>query len=479
MGSSPEGSPGKLIVDSLHGDIHLYPREWAILDTPAFQRLRRIKQLQMSQVTYPNATHTRFAHSLGTLAIMSRILTVARGNPCVRPNKRQSENLRMAALLHDVGHYPYSHLMEGIDGIVLTEDAVQDGSPGGGPIDASKKPIAYPDHEEVGAHIVTHRRDLIDAIGGRARAREVADLFGKARPGSAQWSKLLHSSFDMDRLDYLRRDAYATGVPYGDTDVNYLLNSLRVSDSGFVGVDDKALPAAEHFLLARFFMHKTVYFHKTTFGIEEACRQLLRRVRNDGLFGIPSDGSQILNLVGSERLPDFNDDFVDRIVHQAAQQGDPVVKALARCIESRRPPKLLKEVQILEDVARSSGHNGGTFFWAKARTSLRDLATKYGIPLGQFLLCRTKPLKLEPHGPLVSVQQARKLPSEDEDEVIRVFVGNETEPRSLVSINHSLIYACGSHTWQAFRLYVVYEGSDRADVVSRLQADVANWDATT
>ena len=74
MASSADGLPGKLIVDSLHGDIHLTQREWRVLDTAAFQRLRRIKQLQMGQVTYPNATHTRFAHSLGTLAIMGRIL---------------------------------------------------------------------------------------------------------------------------------------------------------------------------------------------------------------------------------------------------------------------------------------------------------------------------------------------------------------------------------------------------------------------
>jgi hypothetical protein len=111
MDSSPEGVPRKLIVDSLRGDVHLYEHEWRILDTVSFQRLRRLKQLQMGQVTYPNATHTRFAHCLGTLAVMARVLRILNDDSGVSLGEEQKENLRMAALLHDIGHYPYSHLL--------------------------------------------------------------------------------------------------------------------------------------------------------------------------------------------------------------------------------------------------------------------------------------------------------------------------------------------------------------------------------
>src|SRR5438105_2473951 len=107
MPSEPSGSSEsfrepRMVVDSVHGDIRPSPLEWKIIDTPSFQRLRKLKQLQMSEFVYPNATHTRFAHCLGVLKVMQRILE----NVSVRHQDR--EELRLAALMHDIGHYPYS-----------------------------------------------------------------------------------------------------------------------------------------------------------------------------------------------------------------------------------------------------------------------------------------------------------------------------------------------------------------------------------
>jgi len=257
--------------------------------------------------------------------------------------------------------------------------------------------------------------------------------------------------------------------------VNYLLNSLKISPTGMVGVAEKALPAAEQFLLARFFMHRAVYYHKTTYAFEEACKQLLRRVRNEGRYGIPADGEDILQMARSPEIATFTDTFVDRIVHQAATDEDDVIQALARSIQNRRPPKLLKEVQVFETTEQE--HHAGTAFWRKARNSLEGLASKYNIPLGQFLLCKTKPLKLEERGALHTTAQARELQPEAEDELIKVFIGDEKEPRSLVDINHSLIRACEGRQFQFFRLYVVFEGDDRDQVVENLRDEVKNWDA--
>ena len=114
--SSMSSSKSKIVVDSVHGDIKPSLLEWKIIDTPSFQRLRKLKQLQMGHLVYPNATHTRFAHSLGVLKVMQRILEH------VSANDEQKEDLRLAALMHDIGHYPYSHLLEGVDKVVLTEE---------------------------------------------------------------------------------------------------------------------------------------------------------------------------------------------------------------------------------------------------------------------------------------------------------------------------------------------------------------------
>src|SRR5206468_4964868 len=130
---------------------------------------------------------------------------------------------------------------------------------------------------------------------------------------------------DMDRLDYLLRDARAAGVPYGLIDLNYLLNNFRASPTGMLGVSDKAITALDHFLLGRFFMHRSVYYHKTTFGLEEACRHLLRRLRDKPVYGIPTDGKAIADLVKGPTLGQFTDGFVDNVVERAAQDEDPVI----------------------------------------------------------------------------------------------------------------------------------------------------------
>ena len=110
----------RVVTDAIHGSIELTADEWRVVDTPSFQRLRHLKQLQMAHLTYPNATHTRLAHSLGVFSVMSKVLQVAKDTLNI-PETSVAE-LRLAALLHDIGHYPYSHLMEKIDKVQLIED---------------------------------------------------------------------------------------------------------------------------------------------------------------------------------------------------------------------------------------------------------------------------------------------------------------------------------------------------------------------
>ena len=241
--SCDRSAPDNVIVDPVHGNIHLSDLELSIIDTGVFQRLRRIKQLGMAQVTYPNATHTRFSHSLGVLAIMTRLLQ-APGARRLGFSNQIKENLRLAALLHDVGHYPYSHLMEKAMDEVLTEEKLKPGA---------RAPLAgsYPSHVTVGMAIVNQHPELRNILRDEKRADLIAKLIGsRIRPGD-QLSNLIHSTLDLDRLDYLQRDAQATGVPYGLIDLNYLLRNIRVSPSGQVGLNEKAMPAAEHFLFAR------------------------------------------------------------------------------------------------------------------------------------------------------------------------------------------------------------------------------------
>lgn len=475
VSSKGEGS-GKRVVDSIHGVIHLTDREVQVIDTASFQRLRRLKQLAMAQMVYPTATITRFAHSIGALGTMIRILKVAEENG-IKFGDELEENLRLAALLHDVGHYPYSHLMENVDWIELTEERLK------GPKSLDFTRIAYPRHEEVGKLIVTSQPDMLKAIGSVERAKVVADIFTRSEAADPQLSKLIHSSFDIDRWDYLLRDSYATGVPYGQIDINYLLNNLKVSKDKVVGFSEKALPALEHFLLARFFMHRVVYFHKTTFGFEEACRQLLRRLRDrkDKNYGVPLDDKEIKTIVQTERLKEFTDAFVDDIVRRATTDEDSVIRALASSIQNRRPPTLLKEVPVCEEVEKV--YHAGKTFMGNCRANLAGLAEKFKIPLGQFLLCepgvsvmKRPQEKTSEQWTKLSQEDIKRKAFEEEEEDIKVFKRDKDEPVSLVNVDYSLVVKYAKYSLQLFRLYVIYEGSDKEDVIAKLRDKVKDWD---
>jgi len=458
----------RIVNDSIHGDIALADEEWKVVNTATFQRLRSLKQLGMGHLVYPNATHTRFAHSLGVFRIMCRVLENL--DHTELDNDRKS-NLRLAALLHDIGHYPYSHLMERVSNVTLTEEILTS---------SDSKTISwqkdeYPDHEELGRYILEHQSDIREALGGDTRAKAIGALFSRLEATDQQLSKLIHSSLDMDRLDYLLRDARAAGVPYGEIDLNYLLNSIRISPNGTLGVDEKALAAAEHFLLARVFMHRVVYYHKTTYGFEEACRQLLRRARDSDRYSelLADNGTQIRDICSGTKLRSFTDDYVDRVVQKAASdQQDAVISMLAKCMIERRPPRLLVEVGCLE--GKSEQFTAGSFFKQQCRNKLHELAEKYKLNVGQFLLCGPKPIKFEERGSLFSRADAERITREEREELIKVFRKNEPEPRSIVEIDGSVIKSLSNQVFSIQRLYLVQGDIDPASL-SELKSEVKRW----
>lgn len=438
-----------------------------MVDTATFQRLRGLKQLGLAHLVYPNATHTRFAHSLGTLAIMSRVTDVAREK--LKLSLRQEQDLRLAALLHDIGHYPYSHLMERAHNVVLTEERLA----------GSKQTLSlagYPHHQEIGRLIVTTQEDLIHAIGGKNRAGRVAKLFTRDDAADPQLSKLIHSSLDMDRFDYLVRDARAAGVPYGEVDFAYLLHNLQVSPTGMIGVSEKCLAAADQFLLARFFMHRAVYYHKTIFGLEEAFKQLVRRCIDNKLYKIVADRNGVESMVGEQKsLLGFTDRYLDDIAHQAmSNKDDNAIRRLAEAIIFRRPPKLLKEVCVLVNHSdeQHTKHNACTTFLDQCKNHLSDLAKQHNMQIERFLIAEPKSIQFEERGSHLSVRDAKKEPSEERDELLKVFIGNEEEPRSLVDIPNSLIYHLGNLVCRIVRLYVLEDDTAK---VRKLNREVNQW----
>jgi HD superfamily phosphohydrolase len=226
------------IKDSVHDHIEVEGVAEALLDTEEVQRLRHIKQLGTVQLVYPSANHTRFEHSLGVYHLASRALDHL-GVEGVR-----AERIRAAALLHDVGHGPYSHNVESVTHRHTGKyhDDVDDLISGG----------------EVGD--VLREADLDPS--------RVADLIA----GGGKYGQLVSGELDVDRMDYLVRDAHHTGVPYGTIDTERLVRELTFVDDELV-LDEGNVQTAESLLLARALMNPTVYQHH----VARISKAMLRR----------------------------------------------------------------------------------------------------------------------------------------------------------------------------------------------------------
>jgi HD superfamily phosphohydrolase len=230
----------EIIRDPLWNNVRVDDAALRLVDTRVFQRLRYVRQLGLAYLVYPGATHTRFEHALGTyhLARSTLGLLEERGQ-LARVPADECAVVRAAALLHDVGHYPFSHALE---------------------------EIGVMHHEEVARPLITEgplAEALVAGIGPTAPTR-VFDLIRGG--GASPLGGLISGSLDLDKIEYLKRDALMCGVPYGEIDVDRLVNSLVLVEhparGGLaVGVREKGLSALESLLFAKYQMYRNVYWH--------------------------------------------------------------------------------------------------------------------------------------------------------------------------------------------------------------------------
>jgi HD superfamily phosphohydrolase len=253
----------KRIFDPIHRFIELDACEVALLEAPAVQRLRRLRQLGLAYLAFPSAEHSRFTHALGALAIGTRALDAVRANsPDAFASDadfaEQRRLLRASLLLHDLGHGPFSHACESVLGVrheARTERILA--------LDEIARPLA--------------------AIGVDA-AEVLALITGTSTRHPILRELVSGPNLDADRMDYLLRDAYFTGVVNGRYDVEQLIASLRafpVDGHWELGVDGRGVVALESFVLARYWMFATIYFHHTTRAFERVLREGLREVWPD------------------------------------------------------------------------------------------------------------------------------------------------------------------------------------------------------
>jgi HD superfamily phosphohydrolase len=301
------------IRDPIHGTIPVADAEVPLLDSRLFQRLRHIKQLGFGEMAFPGATHTRHAHSIGAMHVASRLFdsVFAQVELPEAEKARLRRAVRVAVLLHDIGHMPLSHTSEHI-----APPRAALGLPGWLPGGADARAT----HEDFTARLVLDSsltpllRKALQPIGVGPEA--IAGLILGADPpagpsftaGGRDWGPLLRQlvsgELDADRMDYLLRDSVYTGVTYGRFDLDWLVqNLLPIEREGrvYLGLGKAAIFAFEDFLLSRFHMFVSVYFHHTSVNFDEMLRRYCQECPGELVFG--GDVHLLGGKVGSLRQP--------------------------------------------------------------------------------------------------------------------------------------------------------------------------------
>lgn len=245
-----------VVRDPIHGLILLHPEEWKVIDTLAFQRLRGIQQLAMTHLVYPGARHSRFEHCIGAAHVAGRL---AEAIGLSRDDIR-TRRMRMAALVHDLGHGPFSHVTEEI---------------------FEKRTNGKSGHENISAAIVRHDPQVRKAMGVQM-AKWVSDLLGKRGHGAIRSFErdVVAGPADADKMDYLLRDSHYCGVKYGEYDLDKIVEVARevtpaLGKQVFLGFSEQGVFPLEEMLLARYHMHRQVYGHKTRVATD---RMLVRSI---------------------------------------------------------------------------------------------------------------------------------------------------------------------------------------------------------
>lgn len=325
----------KVFSDPIYGFIRI-PNEqiFNLIAHSHFQRLRRISQMGLSYLVYPGAHHTRFHHALGSMHLMRQVIQILRFKN-VAITDEEEMGLLTAILLHDIGHGPFSHAMEHsiVSGIT---------------------------HEEISLFFM---KALNKEYDGRL---ELAIAIFTGQHPKRFLNQLVSSQLDMDRLDYLKRDSFYTGVAEGNINAERLISMLNVHNDALV-VEEKGIYSVEKFLMARRFMYWQVYLHKTGLVAEQLLIKILKRANELHEIGIRIEASRAMLFFIENNIDptNFDDDVLSifaslddidvlSAIKHWSHHDDLVLSSLCQMVLNRRLLKIkIKNRPIKEETIRS------------------------------------------------------------------------------------------------------------------------------
>jgi len=317
----------RVVRDEIHRDILIPGHISRLIDTSEFQRLRSIQQLSTCHYVFPSATHTRFAHSLGAYHLACRLTSALQE---VHPGVLDSDDaelVQIAALVHDIGHPPFSHLLE-----------------------SPQVYSTFKSHETWGRLMLASPTSEIgkvarEILGEERFERIFAIMDGESehagKPIPPFLKEIVSSQLDVDRMDYLVRDQRNTGAQIGGFDIDRVLRALRVNEDGHLHVKMWGLPAIEAYLVCRFHMYQQVYFHKVNMLTQTYLIRMLSRARQLAQSGDLDVSSKLSSMLLDEDLSvegyaSLNDSHVLVDLEDWANSPDELLSQNASRLLTRR-----------------------------------------------------------------------------------------------------------------------------------------------
>lgn len=460
--------PVKFINDPVYGGIAITNLELEIINTPIFQRLRGLRQLGRVNYVFPAAEHSRFVHSIGVLHIMGLMVEhlLKRGEI----KEEDAIKMRVAALVHDIGHYPLSHLGESVYGYIkdnkLAGDIISEG------ISTDNKEPLYTltsshsksaHHEQLGKYIITNNEDLLRIFNNyNLDPYEIGEIFtGEIGSRNMLYSQLLHSSFDADRLDYLLRDSYQTGVKYGLVDLEYLIRLLMVVKDPKLKVNDNVLVCnkkgqhvVEHFLMCRYFHYSQVIFHKTNAAFEGMIKAMYIKLIMNKSF-MYNSLEEIHKNVNSNEFLNFNDASLEMAFKEFYDRTtDEEYKLLYRMYIERKRPKVIMEIK---DLYEENPKAEVSILKSILKNDPDKISDIVGNKLWGYQIA---PIKIETIHSHYTLSEGSKDHDEELREAIKLYDLNTSEISYLAEDKLSIINRLSNYKSEFIRIYVLNENNN-------------------
>ena len=326
------------IRDPIHGLIELSKKEVNLINTSTFQRLRRIRQLAMAFLVYPGTLHTRFDHSIGVMHIAGRISDQLKQLERKKITDEDCEQIRLAALLHDIGHGPFSHVSEHL----LDKYA---------PKQANGESTREKIHEKVTVDIINNNSEIREVLTVEEHKFVVEMIEGKTTRDFRR--DIVSSDLDADKMDYLLRDSYFAGVKYGTYDLEKIIESCcvhRAGNESYLAISDEGIFALEQLLLARHHMTQQVYRHRVR-SISDA--MIVRGIE----LAIQEGNQELKQLYQYDETPEFIENYVEyhdeRLIDILKRSEKKKVRDIFERLYGRRLFKMIGELP-LKDVTSAT-----------------------------------------------------------------------------------------------------------------------------